>query len=156
MSSTFSSVRAISSRSLRPGRGDGEAAVAGDHGGDAVEARRRQRRVPEHLGVVVGVDVDEAGGDDAAGGVDDRGARVLGDEVVADADDHPVGKRHIGATARRAGAVDDGSPMDHGDITHATMIALPATPPGSQPTAGQRRPSGRDGLAPITSRRRSA
>ena len=70
MSSTFSRVRAISSRSLGRRRGDREAAVAGDDGGDAVEARRRQRRVPEHLGVVVGVDVDEAGGDHAAGGVE--------------------------------------------------------------------------------------
>ena len=49
---------------LGPGGGDGEAAVAGHDRGDAVEARRGERRVPEHLGVVVGVDVDEAGGDD--------------------------------------------------------------------------------------------
>ena len=45
-------------------RRDREAAVAGDHRRDAVPARRRQRGVPEHLRVVVGVDVDEAGGDD--------------------------------------------------------------------------------------------
>ena len=45
---------------LGPDRRDREAAVAGDDRRDAVPARRRERRVPEHLGVVVGVDVDEA------------------------------------------------------------------------------------------------
>src|SRR5690606_19016987 len=59
---------------LGPGRGDREAAVPGDHGGDAVEARRRQAGIPEHLGVVVGVDVDEAGRHHAPGGVEDGGA----------------------------------------------------------------------------------
>ncbi len=55
------------------GRGHAEAAVADDHGGDAVPRRHGEHAVPQDLGVVVGVDVDEAGGDDAAGGVD-RGA----------------------------------------------------------------------------------
>ena len=45
---------------LGPHRRDREAAVAGDHRRDAVPARRGERRVPEDLGVVVGVDVDEA------------------------------------------------------------------------------------------------
>ena len=56
----------------RPGRErrDREAAVAADHGRDAVERARRERRVPEGLRVVVGVDVDEAGRDDEARGVD--------------------------------------------------------------------------------------
>ena len=70
MSSTFSSVRAMSVVVLGPGRRDREAAVAGDDRGDAVEARRRERGVPEHLRVVVRVDVDEAGRDDAAAGVE--------------------------------------------------------------------------------------
>ena len=38
--------------------------------GDAVVARRRERGIPEHLRVVVGVDVDEARGDDATVRVD--------------------------------------------------------------------------------------
>ena len=83
---------------LGPGRGDGEPAVAGDDGGDAVEARRGERRVPEHLGVVVGVDVDEAGGHDAAVGVDGRVAI----EVGADLDD-PVARRSA-TSARTPGA----------------------------------------------------
>ena len=51
---------------LGPDRRDGEAAVARHHGGDAVERRRREVGVPEHLGVVVRVDVDEARRDDVA------------------------------------------------------------------------------------------
>ena len=51
---------------LGPERRDREAAVAADHGRHAVQRRRRQRRVPEHLRVVVRVDVDEAGRDDLA------------------------------------------------------------------------------------------
>ena len=50
-----------------------EAAVAGDHRGDAVARRRRQLWIPQELGVVVGVDVDEPGRHDEPGGVD--GAR---------------------------------------------------------------------------------
>ena len=80
MSSTFSSVRAITLAVLGAGRRDREAAVAGDDGGDAVEARRRERRVPEHLRVVVRVDVDEPGRDDVAAGVE----HALAVEVGAD------------------------------------------------------------------------
>ena len=47
-----------------------DTAVAGDDGGDAVRCRRIQFAVPRHLAVVVGVDVDEAGRDDATRGVD--------------------------------------------------------------------------------------
>ena len=66
MSSTFSSVRTIDVVVLGTRRRDREAAVAGDDGGDAVVRRRPQRRIPEHLRVVVRVDVDEAGRDRAA------------------------------------------------------------------------------------------
>ena len=54
------------------GRGgrEADAAVAHHHGGDAVPDRRREQRVPGDLAVVVGVHVDEAGGDGEAGGVD--------------------------------------------------------------------------------------
>ena len=50
--------------------GDGEQrerAVADQRGGDAVLGLRVARRVPEHLRVEVGVQVEEAGGDDRAG-----------------------------------------------------------------------------------------
>ena len=127
---------------LGPGGGDGEPAVAGDHRGDPVVARRRERRVPEHLGVEVGVDVDEPGGDDLPGGLDDGGVRVLGDEVLADADDHAIGKRHVGTTAGGTGAVHDSSPTDHSDITHVIMFAPRSAAAGSRRCVRSRCPPG--------------
>ena len=50
-----------------------------------MEVRRRGVGIPEQLGVVVGVGVDEAGRDDEAGGVDDVG--VGPDAVVVDVAD---------------------------------------------------------------------
>ena len=78
-------------------RRDREAAVAADHGRDAVQRRRRERGVPEHLRVVVRVDVDEAGRDHLAVGVD-RARRLVVD--VADRGDAPVGDAEVGAPAR--------------------------------------------------------
>ena len=70
MSSTCWSVRASSeTRSGRMGAME-KPQLPGDHARHAVERRRRQPRVPEHLGVVVGVDVDEPGRDDLARGVE--------------------------------------------------------------------------------------
>ena len=71
----IASVRVIVSieRSRKSGlhRGEAEAAVAEHHRGDAVPAGDRAVRVPADLGVVVGVQVDEAGRDDQPVGVDD-------------------------------------------------------------------------------------
>ena len=92
-----------------PDRRDREAAVAGDHRGDAVERRRREVRVPEHLGVVVRVDVDEPGRDDVAGRVE----LAVAVEALADPDDAPVVDRHVGAPAGCSRAVDDRPPTDH-------------------------------------------
>src|SRR5207247_275259 len=61
---------------LAAGR-DGEPAVAHDDGRDAVPRRGARLRVPEELAVVVGMDVDEAGGEGEARAVDLAGA-VLG------------------------------------------------------------------------------
>ena len=91
---------------LGPRRRDREAAVAGDDGGDAVVRRRPQRRIPEHLRVVVRVDVDEAGRDRAARRVE----LALAAEVRADLGDHAVGDRDVGDAPGRAAAVEDGSP----------------------------------------------
>src|SRR5512142_1563634 len=45
-------------------RRDREAAEAAEHGGHAMEAGRAERRIPEDLGIIMGMDVDEARGDD--------------------------------------------------------------------------------------------
>src|SRR5271155_1525297 len=44
-----------------PDRSKSDAAVAGNHRGYAVPARRRKIRVPEHLTVVMGVDINPSG-----------------------------------------------------------------------------------------------
>ena len=107
-------------------RRDREAAVAGDDGGDAVEARRRERGIPEHLRVVVRVDVDEPGRDDAVAGVE----HTVAVEVRTDLGDATAGDADVGAHARCAGAVVDGPALDHGLVRHVV-------PPGS--VSGQRR-----------------
>jgi hypothetical protein len=94
-------------------RRDGESAVAGHHGGHAVQRRRRARGIPEHLRIVMRVDVDEAWRHHEPGRVDDpctgRAQRArwrdLGDVSVA----HP----DVGHPRRRASAVDERSPHHH-------------------------------------------
>ena len=75
------------------GRGgrEADAAVAHDHGGDAVPDRRREQRVPGDLAVVVRVHVDEPGRDHEAGGVDLLATGLVdgahrGDAAVVDGD----------------------------------------------------------------------
>jgi len=87
-----------------------EAAVAADDRGDAVDARRAGRGVPQQLGVIVGVRVDEAGCDQLAAGIGfDRAG--LGD--VANGRDSAVLDRHIGLHGGSSRAVDDLSTSDH-------------------------------------------
>jgi hypothetical protein len=73
-------------------RRESEATVADHDGRDAVPARQRQVRIPEQLGVVVRVEVDEARRHDLSAGVEDaRGVRAAqpanpGDTTARDAD----------------------------------------------------------------------
>ena len=72
----------------RPHRREADAAVAGHDGGDAVPGRRDEPVVPGGLAVVVHVDVDEAGRDEQAVGVELLGGGAvdppdLGDDAVA-------------------------------------------------------------------------
>ena len=89
-------------------RRDGEAAVAAEHRGHAVQRRRAGRRVPGELGVVVGVEVDEAGRHHQAGGVDLGRAGL---ELV-DRDDAAVAHGDVADRTGRAGAVDHEAAAD--------------------------------------------
>ncbi len=51
-----------------------DAAIAHDRGGDAVPGRGREMAVPHRLAIIMGVEVDEAGRDDLAPGIDLLGA----------------------------------------------------------------------------------
>ena len=97
-----------------PHRRDREPAVAGDDARDAVPAGGAERRVPEHLRVVVGVDVDEPGAHDVARGIELPPAVEPGTDLAHDA----VGDGDVGAPARRAGAVDEGAAADDDVCAH--------------------------------------
>ena len=97
MSSTLSRVRNNDARSAGMRGRDAVAAVTGDDRGHAVPTRRRQGRIPQHLRVVVRVDVDEPGRHDAPGRIDLASRRT-----VADLDDPTVGDADIGRGPRAA------------------------------------------------------
>ena len=92
---------------LGPRRGDPEAAVAHDHAGHPVPAGRGEVAVPQDLGVVVGVDVDEPGSQRQPVEVDYLGPGA-GCEFpgTADRGDAVTGHRDLGGTARVAAPVD--------------------------------------------------
>jgi hypothetical protein len=102
----------------RPAGRDGEAAVADDDGGHPERGGRRRERIPGELGVVVRVDVDDAGRQHEAAGVD---ATRGGAGILADGRDAPVldgdGARPRGA----AEAVDDGRVVDH-EVMHDGVL----------------------------------
>ena len=109
MSSTCCSVRDEQLAVLGAARRDREAAVARDHRSHAVVRRRRQRRIPEDLRVVVRVDVDEARRDDLTRRVELARRRSSRSPISVM---HAVGDRDVGGASRRAGAVDDGAALE--------------------------------------------
>ena len=115
------------------GRREREAAVAHDHGGHAVVARARAERVPQHLGVHVGVAVDEAGRDDVALGVDLVGAPLAD---PADGGDAAPPHADVGPIARQSRTVDDVTVADHQVVLHRSA---PNRRRGTNRTAGRYR-----------------
>ena len=103
----------------RAHRREADAAVADDDGRDAVAGRRVEHRVPRGLAVVVRVDVDEPGRDEAAGGVDDLGGVAV--DVLPDGDDHAVLDRDVAHEPGATGAVDD-RPTGDLQIEHAPSV----------------------------------
>ena len=91
------------------GRCDREAAVAGHDRRHAVEARRRESRIPEDLGVVVRMDVDEAGSHDGARGVE----RLVPREPLPDFGDPPVAHEHVRCIRGAPGPVDHLASTNH-------------------------------------------
>ena len=105
---------------LGPHRREADAAVAHHRGGDAVPAGGRQQRIPGGLAVVVGVDVDEAGGDDHAGA---RRSRAAPSADLAHLDDAVAVDGDVADEGRFAGAVDD-RPAANDQIPHALSRLL--------------------------------
>ena len=107
--------------------GQGVAAVAHDHGGGAVPRRAREQAVPHDLGVVVGVDVDEAGGDDSALGVNDTPGGLVEPALGRDP---PAADAHVGAVAGQPAAVDHGPILDEQVEGHGCVVLLKPCPAG--------------------------
>ena len=131
---------------------EADAAVPHDNRGDAVPRRRCDAVVPRGLPVVVGVDVDEAGGDDGAVGVDAAaGLPDAGAVAVADRADSVAVDGHVGPPGRRPGPVDDGCAGDHQVMGHGSPLRWREGPL-------RRKSSGRGGPRPArrpwTGRRR--
>ena len=89
---------------LRTRRREAVAAVAGEDGGDAMPARGGREPVPAKLGVVVGVGVEEAGGDGETVGVDHALGRPAD---LADADDAALAHGDTAIAGVRARSVHD-------------------------------------------------
>ena len=82
-----------------------DAAIAHNHGGDAVVRGGREFIVPADLTVIMRVDVDPARGDDVSLGID-LAARRAGN-LRGHLGDHPVLERHVANERLAARAIDD-------------------------------------------------
>ena len=109
---------------VRAGGGDAETAGTHDRGGHAMPGRDRQHRVPEHLGVVMGMDIDKTGRYRATTRVD-HPVRVV--RCAADGDKAPVLDADVADVARRAAAVDDESAGNF-EIVHVDGFLARRTP----------------------------
>ena len=91
-------------------RSQRESAVAPDHRGHPVQVRRGRGRIPEQLGVVVGVGVDDARRHHQTFGIELDGALLVD---LADRRDPAVPDADVGPASRGPGAVDDQAVSDH-------------------------------------------
>ena len=104
-------------------RGEAEAAVADGDRRDAVPARQGAVRIPEDLGVVVRVQVDEARRNVHTGRVDDAGSRRGVDTTHRH--DLSALDGDVATSSRRPGPVEDQSVFDN-DVV---VLACHQTPP---------------------------
>ena len=100
-------------------RGRRDTAVADDLGRNALGQSAGGLALHDQREVGVGVDVDEARGDELAGGV--NGLRRLQVRQLANAGDAPVGDRHIGGEPGSARAVDHAPVADNEIALHCTI-----------------------------------
>ena len=96
------------------GGGESYAAISHRGGGDAVDRGGGEDLIPGDLAVVMGVDVDKAGGYDAAVGVDGFACRS---RYLADGHDLVALDGEVAAVAGGPGAVDEGAVL-HQEIEH--------------------------------------
>ncbi len=105
---------------IGPDGSEAHTAVPHDDGGHAVRARGLEPRIPGRLPVVVGVDVDEAGRDEAPVGVD---LSTAGPQTSADLADQMTVDADVDTLAhRRAGPVDECGIADHEVVHLASLV----------------------------------
>ncbi len=133
-----------------PGRRDAETAIADDRRSDAMPGGDGQHPVPDHLRIVMGVDIDKPRRHRQAGGIDD----LIGIFVnLSDGDNPPVRNADIADIAGRAGAVDDGSAGDfdiecHVNVSSAAVCLLLLFYVGRVVSHGQRSSASRSRMLP--------
>ena len=103
---------------LGPDGCDGEATVPGDDARDPVERGGGEPGVPEHLGVVVGVDVDEPRGHDLTRGVE----LPVPAEAFPHADDAAFGHSDVGPTGGSSRPVDQRTSPNHDVAVHRRLL----------------------------------
>lgn len=108
--------------------GGAEAAVAVDDGSKALTQLRRAEARAEQRRVGVAMDVNEAGGNGPAGGVDNMSGGRGGQ--IADGGDPAAGNGHIGRKCGAARAVDDGAAPDKG-IKRGLCLSPASLPSGA-------------------------
>ena len=91
---------------LGPGRGKADTAISHDDRGHAMVRRRRKAVLPGDLSVVMGMDIDEAGGNDPAGSVDLLRTPAID---LPHLHDGPALDRDIGLNGICAGAIVNGT-----------------------------------------------
>jgi hypothetical protein len=96
-----------------------KSAVSTDNAREAVERRRRQRTVPENLRVIVCVNVDEPGCDDAALSIDNPLCLFI---RLPDHDYAAVAHTYISASPGPAFAVDHIAAPNQ-DVVHMHLLA---------------------------------
>ena len=105
---------------VRLARREADAAIAEHSRRDAVDGRRTEAAVPGRLAVIMGVDVDEAGGDDASPGVDFLRPRARN---LSHCDDPPLGDGDVALERGRSRAVEDGAVADD-EVMRAHGVSL--------------------------------
>jgi hypothetical protein len=89
--------------------GKTDTAASRDARGDAMNRAGCEVRIPGDLAVVVGVDIDEAWGDDRAGRVEDLCGPSL---ALPDLDDASILHANVGGSPGATGSVDEGATSD--------------------------------------------
>src|SRR5262249_40551021 len=106
----------------RSRRGEHLSALAHDHAGVAVLHGVTAQGIPQRLGIIVGVMVDEPRGDDATLGIDDARSGFI---ELANPYDLPIVYRHIGGEGGPSGAVNHTSVPNEQVICHDASSPRP-------------------------------